>query len=376
MAGRRTGVEEYTLNLLLNLLDIDQKNDYVLFFNSAKKPNFDFSVFKKFSNVQIKSLKIPNKLLNFSFWYLGWPHIDKLVGGADAVFLPNIIFYGVSKKTKLILTVHDLSFERYPETLSLKRRLWHAFINPKKMCQRADKIIAVSNSTKNDIISLYKIKSEKVIMIYSAVDDKFTQIDRNDLKLLSVKEKYKLPYKFILYLGTIEPRKNITGVIRAFDQLQKEAHRNDDKEVQKYALVIAGASGWKQEEIYREIHNATFVKHIQVTRFVEEEDKEYFLNLASLFVYPSFFEGFGFPPLEAIKCGIPIITSNNSSLPEIVGDGGILVDPDKPDEIFRAMKEILKNRELKEKLIQKGLKRSKEFDWKKTAREFLDMINL
>lgn len=358
------------------MLDIDQKNDYVLFFNSAKKPNFDFSVFKKFSNVQIKSLKIPNKLLNFSFWYLGWPHIDKLVGGADAVFLPNIIFYGVSKKTKLILTVHDLSFERYPETLSLKRRLWHAFINPKKMCQRADKIIAVSNSTKNDIISLYKIKSEKVIMIYSAVDDKFTQIDRNDLKLLSVKEKYKLPYKFILYLGTIEPRKNITGVIRAFDQLQKEAHRNDDKEVQKYALVIAGASGWKQEEIYREIHNATFVKHIQVTRFVEEEDKEYFLNLASLFVYPSFFEGFGFPPLEAIKCGIPIITSNNSSLPEIVGDGGILVDPDKPDEIFRAMKEILKNRELKEKLIQKGLKRSKEFDWKKTAREFLDMINL
>jgi len=371
-------VEEYTLNLLLNLFQIDQKNDYVLFLNSWKSPRFDFSVFEKFSNVRIVSLKIPKKILNLSFWYFGWPHIDKLIGGADVVFLPNIIFYGVSKRTKLILTVHDLSFERYPETFSLKRRVWHSFINPKKICRQADKIIAVSNSTKSDIISLYNLpggrKSKKVQVIHSAIDNKFKPIDRNDPKLLSVKERYKLPYKFILYLGTIEPRKNIVGVIRAFDQLQKEAHRTDDKEIQKYILVIAGSKGWKQDEIYREIADATFVKHIQVAKFVEEEDKEYFLNLASLFVYPSFFEGFGFPPLEAMASGVPVISSNSSSLPEIVGDGGIMVDPDKPDEIFRAMKEILKNKELKEELIRKGLEKSKEFDWKKTAREFLDIL--
>ena len=369
-------MEEYTLNLLLNLFEIDQKNEYVLFLNSWKRPRFDFSIFHKFPNVEIKSLKIPNKLLNLSFWYLGWPHIDKLIGGADILFLPNIIFYGASRNTKLILTIHDLSFERYPETYSLKRKLWHAFINPRKMCQKADKIIAVSDSTKKDIMSLYNINPQKVEMVHSAVDDKFRPIDRNDLKLLAVKEKYDLPYKFILYLGTIEPRKNIISVIRAFDNLEKEAHRNGDREIQKYALVIAGSKGWLSEKIFQEVSSATFRKHIQVAKFVQEKDKAYFLNLASLFVYPSFFEGFGFPPLEAMKCGVPVITSNNSSLPEIVGRGGMLIDPDKPDEIYRAMKEILKNRELKEELIQKGLEKSKEFDWKKTAGEMFDIFNI
>lgn len=367
-------MEEYTLNLLLNLFEIDKKNEYVLFLNSWKKPKFDFSVFNNFPNVKIVSRKIPNKLLNFSFWYLGWPHIDRLVGGADAVFLPNIIFYAKSKHAKLILTVHDLSFERYPETFSLKRKSWHAFINPKKICRSAEKIIAVSNSTKNDLISLYGLKPQKIQMIYSAVGDKFRPINRNDPELLAVKEKYKLPYKFILYLGTIEPRKNIIGIIRAFDALQKEAHRSGNTEIQKYMLVIAGAKGWMHEKIYREIGEATFGKHIQITKFVREKDKEYFLNLASVFVYPSFFEGFGFPPLEAMKCGVPVIVSNNSSLPEIAGDGGILVDSDKSDEIYQAMKEILKSKELKEKLIQKGLEKSKEFDWKKTAEETLAVI--
>jgi glycosyltransferase involved in cell wall biosynthesis len=387
MQGRRTGVEEYTLSLLLSLFHIDKENEYVLFLNSWKEPGFDFSIFHKFPNVKIVSLKIPNKLLNFSFWYLGWPHIDKLVGGADIVFLPNIIFYGISKNARLILTIHDLSFERYPETFSFKRKMWHAFINPKRMCRRANRIIAVSNSTKNDVMSLYKIGPRKVEMIYSAVDEKFRAINRNDPGLLEVKEKYGLPYKFILYLGTIEPRKNIIAAIRAFDQWQNEAHREfkilrakkpkrfPEPEALKYKLVIAGSKGWLNEKIYREISESAFKKHIQMVRFIEEKDKEYFLNLASLFVYPSFFEGFGFPPLEAMKCGVPVIASNNSSLPEIVGDGGILVDPDKPDEIFRAIKEITGNRELKEKLVQKGLAKSKEFDWKKTAQEFLNIIS-
>ena len=375
MDGRRTGVEEYTLNLLLNLFEADPENEYVLFYNSWKKPDFDFSIFTKFSNVTLKKLRIPNKLLNLSFWYLNWPHIDRLVGGADAVFLPNIIFYGISKYAKLILTVHDLSFERYPEHFSSKRKLWHVFINPKKICQRADRIIAVSNSTKNDLINLYKIKSEKIEAVYSAVDDKFQPISRNDAKLLETKEKYRLPYKFILYLGTIEPRKNIVSLIRAFDRLEKEAHDSDNMEILKYKLILAGSRGWLGEKIFLERRKAAFRDHIQLIKFVRDEDKAYLYNLASLFVYPSFFEGFGFPPLEAMKCGIPVIASNNSSLPEIVGDGGILIDPDKPDEILRAMEELIKNKEFRETLVKKGLEKSKEFDWRKTAEETLEMIS-
>jgi glycosyltransferase involved in cell wall biosynthesis len=375
MEGRRTGVEEYTLGILKNLLLLDKKNVYVLFFNSWKNPVFDFSYFSQFKNVRLKKSRVPNKILNFFFWYLGWPKIDRLAGGADVVFMPNIIFGSVSRRVKLVVTIHDLSFERHGEYFSRKRKWWHLFINTKKICDRADKIIAVSASTKNDIMGLYEIKEEKIEIIPSAAGEKFRVISRNDAKLVVVKEKYRLPYKFILNLSTIEPRKNISGVVQAYAALQKYAHENNNAELAKYKLVIAGERGWLGEKIYDEINRSEYKESIQVVGSVLDEDKEYFYNLASLFVYPSFFEGFGFPPLEAMQCGVPVIASNNSSLPEVVGNAGILVDPDRPDEIYRAMKEILENRELREILIKKGLERAKEFDWKKTAQKTLEIFN-
>ncbi len=364
--GRRTGVEEYTRHLLHHLFAIDQKNEYVLFLNSWKKTKGNLSWLKKYPNVKVKKFNFPNKILNLMFWYLGWPKIDYLVGGADVVFSPNIIFGNVSARTKSVITIHDLSFFRHSEYFSRKRRWWHIFINPKKICQTANKIIVVSNSTKNDLVGLYKIKPEKIIVIPSAVSNDFCVINRNDEKLIKVKERYNLPYKFILFFGTIEPRKNIVGLIRAFNLLQKQSG--------EYKLIIAGEKGWMNEEINNEIINSPFREKIKIINCVPDEDKVYLYNLASLFVYPSFFEGFGFPPLEAMKCGVPVIVSNNSSLPEIVGDAGIIIDPDKPDEIFLAMKGILENSKLRNILIKKGLEKSREFDWKKTAKKTLDVF--
>ena len=374
MEGRRTGVEEYTLGFLTNLFEVDKKNEYVLFLNSWKAPLFDFSIFSRFNKVKIKRLRIPNKLLNFLFWYLDWPKIDNLVGGADIVFFPNIIFGSVSKKTKLIATIHDLSFERHSEYFSRKRRWWHIFINAKKICRRANKIIAVSDSTRWDIEELYGIPREKIIVIPSAVSSDFRVIDRNDARLVKTKEKYYLPYKFILFLGTIEPRKNIIGAVKAYEAFREYAQTNSREDLLKYMLVIAGESGWMNEKIYWEIEKSLHNKKIHLVNFVESEDKPYLYNLASLFVYPSFFEGFGFPPLEAMKCGVPVITSNNSSLPEIVGNAGVLIDPEKPDEIYRAMREILTDKELRDILIKKGLKRAAEFNWEKTAECMLDIF--
>ncbi|MFA6160210.1 MAG: glycosyltransferase family 1 protein [Parcubacteria group bacterium] len=378
--GRRTGVEEYTRYLLGHLFSIDPKNEYVLFLNSWKKTKGNLSWLEKYPNVKVKKFNFPNKLLNLMFWYFGWPKIDRLVGGpasthgdasstrggVDLVFSPNIIFGNVSARTKSVITIHDLSFFRHSEYFSWKRKWWHIFINPKKICQTANKIIVVSNSTKNDLVGLYKIKPEKIIVIPSAVADNFCVINRNNGKLIKVKEKYNLPYKFILFFGTIEPRKNIVGLIRAFNLLQKQSS--------EYKLVIAGEKGWMNEEINDEIANSPFREKIQIINCVPDEDKVYLYNLASLFVYPSFFEGFGFPPLEAMKCGVPVIVSNNSSLPEIVGDAGILIDPDKPDEIFLAMKEVLENSKLRNILIAKGLEKSREFDWKKTAQKTLKVF--
>ncbi len=368
--GRHSGVEEYTVNLLLNLFEEDKENSYVLFLNSFKEPTTKADLFKKYQNVEIKRFRYPNKIINFLFWYFRRPAIDKMLGKIDMLFLPNIIFAGFSPKTKIILTVHDLSFENCPETFSLKRRLWHWFVNPRKLCQKAESIIAVSESTKNDLAGIYKIKPEKISVIYSGIGENYKIMDRNDFRLVAVKEKYSLPYKFILYLGTIEPRKNIVGIIRAYNQLRKIKH----PDLEKYKLVIAGERGWKSEKIFSEIDKSPYKDNIILTGFVADEDKTVIYNLASLFVYPSFFEGFGFPPLEAMSCGVPVITSNNSSLPEITGDAAILVDPDKPDEIYRAMKEILLSRELQELLRKKGLEQAKKFEWKKTARDFLKLV--
>jgi glycosyltransferase involved in cell wall biosynthesis len=372
--GRRTGIEEYTLNLLKNIFEVDSKNEYVLFWNSFRKPKTKLKWIKKYSNVSVKKFNYPNKLLNFCFWYLKWPKIDQLLGGVDVVFFPNIIFGSVSKKAKVIVTMHDLSFERHAENFSLVRKLWHVFVNPKEFCRRADKIIAVSQSTKNDLVSLYGVRKEKISVIHSGVDSEFTIIDRNDHGLLKVKNKFGLPYKFILYFGTIEPRKNVIGLIRAFNALQDLAISSNNSELEKFSLVIAGQSGWLSAEIYQEIRRSKYNEKIRIINSVPNKDKRYIFNLASLFVYPSFFEGFGFPPLEAMSCGIPVITSNSSSLPEIVGRAAVMIDPHKPDEIFQAMREILLSRELYEKLKKDGLQQAEKFKWKKTAMEFLKIV--
>ena len=388
--GRRTGVEEYTLNLLSNLFEMDRRNEYVLFFNSYRKTGADFSWIGKYPNVTLKKFNYPNKLLNFLFWYFNWPKIDKMIGGpastrggdrsstrggVDIVFMPNIIFGSVSKDSKLVVTLHDLSFERYPETFSWKRRLWHLFVNPKSICRKADRIIAVSESTKNDIANLYGIDSNKIRMIHSGLSEKFAPVDRNNAKLIQTKEKYDLPYKFILYLGTIEPRKNIAGLVRAFNELQKMATEKKLEEILRHKLVIAGSSGWLSKEIFKEIEKSPAKDKIMVINFVEDADKEYVFNLASLFVYPSLFEGFGFPPLEAMACGVPVVASNNSSLPEIVGQGGIMISPDKPDEIAQAMLAILSDPALKSSLMEKGKAQAAKFNWQKTAEEFLKVVN-
>lgn len=369
--GRRTGVEEYTLNLLQNLFEADKKNDYILFFN-AYKSKADFSWLKKYPNVTLKKFNFPNKLLNFLFWYLNWPKLDKMIGGVDLFFMPNIIFGSVSKKTKLIITIHDLSFEHYPESFSLKRRFWHIFVNPKKICQRAHGIIAVSESTKNDLIKIYKINPRKIEVIYSAVSEKFSIISRNDEKMIKVKEKYKLPYKFILYLGTIEPRKNIIGIIRFFNNLQKIGlNENKYKELLDYKLVIAGSKGWLSKEFFSELKKSEFKNSISFVNYIPDSDKEHIFNLASLFVYPSFFEGFGLPVLEAMSCGVPVITSNVSSLPEVVSDAAVMIDPNKPQEITEAAINIILNKEFRENLIKKGIGQSKKFHWQKTAKDFI-----
>lgn len=360
--GKRTGVEEYTIALLSGLFEQFPENEYILFFNAWKKQLPDFSWATRYPNVTLRAFRFPNKLLNFSLWYFRFPKLDTLIGGTDVFFLPNLNFSAVSRKTKLVVTAHDLSFELFPDTFSFKRRIWHFFINFRNLVRSADAVIAVSESTKNDLIDYYGVSEKKITVIHSGIGEQFSVMSRNDTNLVRVQEKYHLPYKFILSLSTFEPRKNLPALISAFDALMALDH----PALNKYMLVIAGTRGWKYRETFQAIKDSPYRKNILLTGFIADEDKSALYNLSSLFIYPSFYEGFGFPPLEAMACGVPVIASHSSSLPEIVGSAGILVDPYRPDELFQAMKQVLLDPELSETLRKQSELRARDFQWKKS----------
>ncbi len=366
--GTRTGVEEYAINLLSRLLRLDQNIDFKLFLNAFHKikPDHDWTCLP---NVQLHEFKIPNRFLFACARYLNYPKIDRLLKGADVFFNPHFFNAPLSKKCKKVMTFHDLSFEYHPELFSWRKRVWqNLLMNAKKEAKKADKIIAVSRSTKQDLIDLYKINAEKIKVIYSGVGEEFKKIKIENEKL-KIKEKYHLPDKFILYFGTIEPRKNIVGLIRGFELLKEK-----NKNFKGFYLVIAGGRGWLDKKIFKTSKDSKYASQIIFTGFVNPEDKVYLYNLAALFVYPSFFEGFGFPPLEAMACGVPTITSANSSLPEVVGDSAIMIDPYDIEELAWAMELVLVDENLKKELSRRGLERAKIFSWDKCAEETLEFL--
>lgn len=366
--GARTGVEEYTINLLTHLLPLDPGVKYKLFYNAFSKAKLNYS-WIKLPNVELIDLKIPNRVLFAGTKYLNQPKINELLGGVDIYFNPHFFTAPVSKKCRKVVTFHDLSFKRYPQYFSWRKRIWQIFLIDalKEACQ-ADKIIAVSESTKSDLINLYHINSDKIKIIYSGVGEHFRLINGEQAIKNDVVKKYKLPDKFILYFGTIEPRKNIAGLIKAFEILK------DNKNMLELKLVLAGAMGWLYKNIIKTAQASKYHQDIIFTGFIEEQDKPYLYNLAQLFVYPSFFEGFGFPLLEAMACGIPAIVSHNSSLPEVVGDAALMIDPYRLNEMSWAMNEILTNSATRERMIKKGFSRVQKFSWQKCAEETLEVL--
>lgn len=362
--GVQSGVEEYTLNLLPRLFG-SKDTEFKLFYNAFKKNKLNFP-WVDFPNVKIFRRSIPNRFLQLSSFFFDYPKIDKIIGGADVFFSPHFVFSSISNKCRKIVTFHDLSFEYYPEFFSFTRNLWHKLMKPKKQAQDADLIISVSESTKEDLINLYKIDPKKIKVIYPGIGDEFKKLDSSEIK--NIKEKYNLPDKFILYFGTIEPRKNIVGIIKAFDILRLKL----DTDIK---LVIAGSPGWLYKEVYKTAKESEFKDDIIFCGFIDKEDKSSLYNLASLFVYPSYFEGFGFPPLEAMACGVPTIVSNCTSLPEVAGDGALLVNPYNVNEIFVAMKEVLADKALSDDLTSRGLNQVKKFTWQSCAEQTLKVLS-
>lgn len=367
-----SGVASFTFYLLKNILKIDKQNAYCFFYNSFRAVNI-----KGFS-VKTKNTRYPNKVFNYFLQKIfNYPKLDRVLDGVDVFYLPHINFASFSPKSKNVITIHDLSFLRYPEFFSWRKNFWHKSLNIKKNIKKFDKIIAVSENTKNDLIELLGVDSSKIEVIYPGISHDLIELSNNNKESSDfinnknatefLKDKYNIEKPYILYFGTIEPRKNIKNLISAFNLLRDDGF--------DYKLVLVGSWGWKTKEIKKKWKESLYKDDILFIGYVNELDKPIFYKNAEFLVYPSFYEGFGFPPLEAMNFSLAVIASNVSSLPEVLSDCAILINPDKENEIFEAMKMLIKDGVLKKRLIEKASLHIKKFNWEDAATKYLKVFS-
>lgn len=257
-------------------------------------------------------------------------------------------------RAKTVITVHDLAFVKYPQFYNFTKRWYKNLLAPSSI-NRADKIIAVSQTTKRDLIGQYDIPEDKIKVIYNGVADKFKPLDLGEAEKERRKKKYSFK-RFLLFVGTIEPRKNLKGLIESFSEISKKEP--------DLGLVICGKLGWLTGDILNAMSKHPNILYL---KYVSDEDLVELYNLAEIFVYPSFYEGFGFPPLEAMACGTPVIAGRTSSLPEVLGEAAWFIDPQDPRQIAQAIEKLLNDLGLCQNMIEKGFKQARTFTWKKTA---------
>jgi glycosyltransferase involved in cell wall biosynthesis len=277
-------------------------------------------------------------------------------------FFDFVVPFGV--RGKKILTVHDMSFFAYPKETRLRTKLLLK-IYIKMSCKRADKIVTVSEFSKKEIIKYLNISPDKIHVVPNGVNtEKYFPIKNND-SIKSVKEKYSINNKYFLYLGTLEPRKNIVRLLEAYKKLKTSEDIPD--------LILAGKKGWLYRDIFECIHRLKLEKSVIYIGYLSDDDIVPIICGAIAFLFPSLYEGFGMPPLEAMACGTPVLTSNVSSLPEIVGDAALLVDPQNVDDIYEKLKMLVSNDDLRNKLIRRGLERASIFSWDNAAAKMMEL---
>lgn len=364
-----SGIGEYTRHLLQSLFALDRYNSYTIFYNNFRKQTFELKVLN--SRLSIINWCIPNKILNLTFRFLHWPKIDKWIK-TDLIFSPHFDILAVEKIPR-ILTFHDLSFLHHPDFFSYKQRLWHWLQNYKYQIQKADKIITNSNFTKSDLINTLNVPEEKIRVIYPGLSREFRPIPQSEIpsviRRLGERTKFLIPDFFILYLGTLEPRKNLIALVKAFNILKTFSIFKNLK------LILAGQRGWLYGNIFKEASFSAFREDIIFLGPVSYFDKIKLYNLAQVFIYHSFFEGFGFPPLEAQACGCPVIASDRTSLSEILGKSALLVNPWKIGELAEGIKKLIIDQSLRNYFIKSGLENAKRFSWPVTAQKILNLFN-
>jgi glycosyltransferase involved in cell wall biosynthesis len=355
MQGSRT----YIHNLIKSILELDSKNDFYLYFSNLESVATDPII--KQRNVHPRTIVPSSRLIRLPISFPLKLTADKIDAFHCQYMAPPLC------PCPYLVSLHDIIHETHPQFYPPGLRfLMHHFYPIS--ARRAAKVLTISQYSKSQITKIYKIPEEKIVVTYVGVSSAFCLIADIE-KIQRVADKYGISGSYILFVGRIEPRKNLRTLIDAYHLLKRSYKIG-------HQLVIAGM----KDPLFKDFHNSISAKgardSVVFTGGVAENDLPYIYNGADLFVYPSFAEGFGLPVLEAMACGVPVITSNVTSLPEAVGDAGVMVPPENSEILADAMYRVLMDPGLQENMKQKGLRRAQLFSWRKTAEKVLEVYSM
>lgn len=350
------GIGTYIRNLLRHLARLDRENEYVLFCY----PEDGASVRALAANFQT----ISNRSGHYSLReQLSLP-LAAARAKVDVYHAPHYVL-PILTPGHQVVTIHDCIHLMFPEYLPYRLGKGYARAMMYSATHRADRILTVSESSKRDILRFFPVKPEKISVIHNAIDEQF-RVSPTEDAIERVRERYQLTNPFVLYVGNVKPHKNVERLIEAFALLRRKATNG-------LKLVIIGDEISRFQTLRRAVHRHKLHKHVRFLGFVPDDTLSVLYRLAGVFVFPSLYEGFGLPPLEAMACGAPVITSNVSSLPEVVGDAALLVDPYSSEAIADAMRRVLTDSTLSSCLRAKGLARAQDFSWERSVARTLDI---
>lgn len=365
----KTGIGWYTYNLIKNIIETGQEDQFdinIFDFLGRNRAHEKVNVlFHGYNTLKVNKctwfhngVYIRNQDLLSFISYNHLFNINVQVSHFFNYFIPKNI------KSKTVVTIYDMVYKLYPETM-YKANYDLLNKNTQRSGRDADIILTISENSKKEIAELINIPLEKIRIAYPATDSSIFYPRKDESCKSLLQAKYKIEGDYILYLGTLEPRKNINTLIKAFELV---SIKNSD-----IKLVLAGGKGWKYDEIYSLVQELKLEDRVTFTGYIEEEDIPILYSNAIMFVFPSIYEGFGMPPLEAMACGTPVIVSNSSSLPEVVGDSGVLVDPRDSEHIACEIERLIHDKNLRKDLADKGLLQASKFSWKQSANKAMDI---
>ena len=355
---QKAGIGRYTRNLVAALADADRSNEYTLFCagqgpTPARWP----------ANFRVRETRVSSRALAVGWHRLHLPvTVERFCGAADVFHSPDYTLPPL-KTARGVVTIHDLSFLRVPECADPGLRDYLTENVPRAV-RRASRILVDSNNTKQDVVELLHIPADKVSVIPAGVEPRFRPT-RDLEECARVRNRYRLPELFVLFVGTIEPRKNLSRLITAYSDFRRQTGL-------PHQLVISGAKGWLYNDIFEQVTREGLSEDILFPGFVDDEDLPILYTLADLFVFPSLYEGFGLPPLEAMACGTPVVASDNSSLPEVLGQAALLVPAEDTTAITDAMARVLGDANLRTRLADLGRAQAARFTWSGAAHELID----